>query len=149
MAKLSEADDQWMQMALREAQGALEEEEVPVGAVVVAGDQVLAKAHNQTERFLDVTAHAEILALTAAEQALGAKFLEDCSLYVSLEPCLMCCGALQWARIGRLVFACPDPKRGGLSLHGPAVLHPQTEVGQGPRENEARQLLQAFFRGRR
>ena len=120
-------DEYFMGEALREARAAAAEEEVPIGAVVVSGERVIARAHNQTELLHDVTAHAEMLALTAAEEALGAKYLGDCTLYVTVEPCPMCAGAIGWAQVGRLVYGASDPKRGYTLLTGP-VLHPKTEV---------------------
>ncbi len=137
-----------MQQALREAGQAYEEGEVPVGAVVVCEGQIIARAHNQTERFKDVTAHAEILALTAASQHLGSKYLDNCTLFVTLEPCLMCAGALAWAQLGRLVYAAVDDKRGFMRM-GKNALHPRTEVLYGLMEEEASSLLRKFFAERR
>ncbi len=141
-------DNYWMQLALQEAQRALEEDEVPVGAVIVANQQLLARAHNQVERLRDVTAHAEILALTAATQALGQKYLWDCTLYVTLEPCPMCAYALRLAQISRIVFAAPDYKA-GFRRFSPELIHPQTAIQEGPYREEAQQLLKAFFEKKR
>lgn len=141
-------DAYWMGKALEEAQQAFTEGEVPVGAVVVGARQkILGRGHNQTERLQDVTAHAEMLALTAAADYLGGKYLRNCTLYVTLEPCTMCAGALFWSQIDRVVFGASDPKR-GYQLHG-ALLHPKTHVEGGLRAAEAQALLQRFFQRRR
>lgn len=134
-----------MKQAFMEAQKALEQEEVPVGAVVVCKDRIIARAHNLTERLHDVTAHAEMQAITAASNYLGAKYLRDCTLYVTLEPCIMCAGALQWAQLGTLVFAAFDEKKGYHSQYN-YPLHPKTEVLSGIMENESREMLQLFFK---
>lgn len=136
-------DEFYMQMALREARKALDAGEIPVGAVVVCGDRVVAKAHNQTELLHDSTAHAEMLALTAAMNALGAKYLPDCTLYVTLEPCHMCAGAVYWSKLGRLVYAADDEQRGYAHLHCP--VHPKTKVTAGILKDEAEKLLKIFF----
>lgn len=141
-------DAYYMRMALSQAQEAFHEDEVPVGAVLVCQDRILAKTHNLTERLVDVTAHAEIQALTAAENLLGKKFLEDCTLYVTLEPCLMCAGALRWARIGRLVWGADDPKQ-GYRLFAQDALHKKTQVSRGVLEKECQDLMTAFFRSKR
>ena len=141
-------DEYFMGEALREARAAAAEEEVPIGAVVVSGERVIARAHNQTELLHDVTAHAEMLALTAAEEALGAKYLGDCTLYVTVEPCPMCAGAIGWAQVGRLVYGASDPKRGYTLLTGP-VLHPKTEVTAGVLEEECTTLIKHFFKKKR
>ena len=134
-----------MEMALYEAQKAAELGEIPVGAVVVCQDRVIAKTHNQTEQLNDVTAHAEIMAITAAAQFLGSKYLKNCTLYVTLEPCVMCAGALYWSQIGRIVFGASDEKR-GYSLLSQKVLHPKTKVSRGVLEKEIQELLQKFFK---
>ena len=134
-----------MEMAFYEAQKAAELGEIPVGAVVVCQDRVIAKTHNQTEQLNDVTAHAEIMAITAAAQFLGSKYLKDCTLYVTLEPCVMCAGALYWSQIGRIVFGASDEKR-GYSLLSQKVLHPKTKVSRGVLEKEIQELLQKFFK---
>ena len=141
-------DEYFMQQALLEARKAYEEGEVPVGAVVVCGNQVVAKAHNQTERLQDVTAHAEILAITAASEFLGSKYLDDCTLYVTLEPCVMCAGALAWAQLGKLVYGATDDKRGYLRF-GNELLHPKTRLAYGILEQECASLLTQFFAERR
>ncbi|MCB9264579.1 MAG: nucleoside deaminase [Lewinellaceae bacterium] len=141
-------DEHFMRQALREAEAAFEQGEVPVGAVVACQNQVIARAHNQTEQLNDVTAHAEILALTAASNYLGSKYLQDCTLYVTLEPCVMCAGALRWAQLGRLVYGAPDDKQGFMQ-YGKAVLHPRTQVEYGVLQEECSSLLSRFFRQRR
>lgn len=137
-------DECFMRSALNEAQDALMEDEVPVGAVVVTNGQIIGKGHNRTQVLHDVTAHAEMQAITAASNYLGAKYLNDCTLYVTLEPCVMCAGALAWAQIGRVVYAASDPKKGYSLIHQ-NLLHPKTEVCQGVLEAEAAQLLKEFF----
>src|SRR5690606_16164388 len=123
-------DEFFMKLALEEARKAADSGEVPVGAVIAAGDQLLARCHNSTEMLTDVTAHAEILAITAASQHLGSKYLHDCTIYVTLEPCVMCAGALRWAQIGRVVYAAPDDK-GGFMRYGKELLHPRTQLEMG------------------
>ncbi len=142
------SDAYFMNEALKEARKAFEKDEVPVGAVIVCGKTMVAKAHNMTETLTDVTAHAEMLALTAASAYLGAKFLEDCTLYVTVEPCMMCAGALYWSRIGRIVFATEDEKK-GYSRFQPHPLHPKTEVVRGVLQSQATQLMKDFFRKKR
>ena len=142
---LTEKSDHYMHQALLQAQQAYNEGEIPVGAVIVANDRIIARAHNQTERLNDPTAHAEMLALTAAFDHLGAKYLPDCTLYVTLEPCVMCAGAIHWAHLGQLVWAADDPER-GFRKYNPQILHPKTQVTIGIRATEARQLLQSFFK---
>ena len=142
------SDAHFMRLALREAQAAFEAGEVPVGAVIVCQNQVIARAHNQTEQLTDVTAHAEIIALTAAAQALGSKYLDECTLFVTLEPCVMCAGALAWAQLGRLVFGAADEKRGFLK-HGKELLHPKTKMEMGIMMEECQQLMVDFFKARR
>lgn len=138
----------FMRQAISEANKALREGEIPVGAVIVANNQIIAKAYNQTERLKDVTAHAEMLAITAASEYLASKFLNDCTLYVTLEPCPMCAGALAWSRIGKIVYAAADAKK-GFSLIEHTLLHPKTIIEKGILEAECKELLQTFFRGRR
>ncbi len=137
-----------MKQALLEAQKAQERGEVPVGAVVVCRDRVIARAHNLTETLNDVTAHAEMQAVTAAANALGAKYLNGCTLYVTVEPCVMCAGAIAWAQTGRLVFGAGDEKR-GYRKYAPDALHPKTEVVSGVMADECAALMTAFFRKRR
>jgi tRNA(adenine34) deaminase len=141
-------DNYFMSKALNEAQIAFENDEVPVGAVVVCNNKIIAKGHNQVELLHDVTAHAEIIALTAAANYLGSKYLMDCTLYVTLEPCLMCAGALYWAQLGKIVYGASDPKRGFVSK-APEALHPKTEVILGIMEQESKQLLLEFFQSKR
>lgn len=140
--------DFYMKEALKEAQKALETDEVPVGAIVVCNNQIIARAHNFTEKLNDVTAHAEMLAFTSASDYLGGKFLNECTLYVTLEPCLMCAGASYWARIGTLVFGASDPKRGFRSKTFEA-LHPKSKCVDGILEKECAQILKDFFAHKR
>jgi len=135
----------FMHLALTEAEEAFEEGEIPVGAVIVLDNKVIAKAHNLTQTLNDVTAHAEMQALTSAFHYLGAKYLNDCTLYVTLEPCVMCAGALYWAQIGKIVYGAADLKR-GYSLVNGALLHPKTEVLSGVLAKESQALLEVFFR---
>ena len=141
-------DIQYMQMALREAQCVFDEGEVPIGAVVVCKDRVIARAHNLTETLNDVTAHAEMQAITAAANALGGKYLVDCTLYVTVEPCVMCAGAIAWAQVSRVVFGAADDKR-GYRRYAPNALHPKTVVEQGVMADEAAALMKEFFKQRR
>jgi tRNA(adenine34) deaminase len=142
------SDSYFMREALKEAQKAFNADEVPVGAVVVSNKRIIARAHNLTERLTDVTAHAEMMAITAAANHLGSKYLDECDLYVTLEPCLMCAGAIFHARLGRLVWAVRDEKR-GFTLMNKAVLHPKTQVSEGFLADESRDLLTRFFQRRR
>lgn len=143
-----ETDEFYMKKALDEARLAAEEDETPVGAVVVCGDKIVARAHNLTERLTDATAHAEMQAVTAAENALGSKYLNQCTLYVTLEPCVMCAGAMNWAQLKRLVYGASDDKR-GFMRYSPSVLHPKTEVMGGIMAEECAELLKSFFRRKR
>jgi tRNA(adenine34) deaminase len=140
-------DRYFMKKALDQAEIAFKSDEVPVGAIVVVQNQIIGRGHNLTERLNDVTAHAEMQAITAAANYLGAKFLTDCTLYVTLEPCAMCAGALYWSQLSRVVYAAKDPKRGFL-LTGP-LLHPRTVLEQGPFAEESQELLQRFFKQKR
>lgn len=141
-------DEYWMRQALVEAGKALERDEVPVGAVVVAGDRIIARAHNLTETLNDVTAHAEMQAFTAAANTLSSKYLSDCTLYVTLEPCVMCAGAAYWTQIGRIVYGATDPKR-GFTQTSVNLLHPKTIVISGVLEPECSGLLKKFFSSKR
>ena len=141
-------DIDYMRQAYGEALEAYEEGEIPVGAVVVCDGQVIASAHNETERLCDVTAHAEMLALTAAANELGGKYLNECTLYVTLEPCIMCAGATGWAQVKRLVYGASDEKR-GYTLFAPSPLHPKTEVTTGVMKKECEELMKKFFREKR
>ena len=141
-------DQEYMQKALIEAKQAFEEGEVPVGAIIVCRDRIIARAHNLTERLTDVTAHAEMQAITAAANALGGKYLTDCTLYVTVEPCVMCAGALAWAQLSRIVYGASDPKR-GFSVFAPNALHPRTEVTEGILAEECANLMKGFFQRKR
>ena len=146
---VSPTDDiRYMQMALDEAARAYDAEEVPVGAIIVCKGRVIARAHNLTETLTDVTAHAEMQAVTAAANCLGGKYLNECTLYVTVEPCIMCAGALGWAQLGRLVYGAPDDKR-GYRRFAPQALHPKTEVTAGVMEAECANLMKLFFTQRR
>lgn len=133
-----------MNEALKQAQYAFDEGEIPVGAVIVSNNRIIARAYNQTEKLNDVTAHAEMLAITSAANTLGAKYLIDCKLYVTLEPCLMCAGALFWSQISEIHFAASDPKRGFRNKQAD-VLHPKTKWAEGTLAAESESLLQTFF----
>ncbi len=141
-------DNYYMKQALQEARKAFDRDEVPVGAVVVCRDRIIARAGNMTEALTDVTAHAEMQAITAAAAALGGKYLTDCTLYVTVEPCIMCAGAIGWAQMGRLVYGAADPKR-GYSRFSPSALHPKTEVIGGVMEDDCAALMKAFFAQKR
>lgn len=141
-------DEYFMKEALKEAQKAFDKDEIPVGAVVVCNQQIIARAHNSTETLNDVTAHAEMLAFTAAADYLGGKYLTDCMIYVTLEPCVMCAGAAYWTQISNLVYGARDDKRGFLKLEN-KILHPTTLIQGGILENECRQILQDFFKKKR
>ncbi len=141
-------DEKFMRMALAEAHEAGEAGEIPIGAVVVCQDKIIARAHNLTETLHDVTAHAEMQAITAAADSLGGKYLKGCTLYVTVEPCVMCAGALGWSQIERVVYGAADEKR-GFSRFAPEALHPKTTVVSGVLEEECRQLMQDFFKSRR
>jgi len=141
-------DELYMRKALVEAQQAFDEGEIPIGAVIVCQDRVIARAHNLTETLHDVTAHAEMQAITSACNELGGKYLTDCTLYVTVEPCPMCAGALGWAQVPRIVYGCADPKR-GYREYAPHVLHPKAQATGGILEEECRQLMQDFFHKRR
>ncbi len=138
----------YMREALREAGYAAQEEEVPIGAVVVCRGRIIGKGHNMTERLGDPTAHAETIAITAATEATGGKYLNDCTLYVTVEPCPMCAGALAWSQIGKVVYGAADPKR-GFSLFSPSLMHPKTVVVGGVLAEECSSLVSEFFKGRR
>jgi tRNA(adenine34) deaminase len=142
------SDSYFMRAALTEAQKAFDEDEVPVGAVVVCRDQIIARAYNMTEKLNDVTAHAEMMAYTSASHYLNSKFLEECVLYVTIEPCNMCAGASFWTRIGKIVYGASDEKR-GYTLTSPEMIHPKTVVVRGVMEKECGDLLTSFFRKKR
>ncbi len=141
-------DEMYMRKALAEAQQALTEGEIPIGAIVVCQDHVIARAHNLTETLHDVTAHAEMQAITSAANELGGKYLKDCTLYVTVEPCVMCAGALGWSQLSRVVYGAADEKR-GYQLYAPRALHPKTTIKGGILEEECRQLMQDFFKNKR
>ena len=141
-------DDLYRRRALQEAQAAYDEGEIPIGAVIVCQNRIIACAHNLTETLNDVTAHAEMQAITMAANELGGKYLTDCTLYVTVEPCAMCAGALGWSQIPRVVYGCPDDKR-GYTLLAPNALHPKCTVTAGVLEDECRQLMQQFFKDKR
>ncbi len=143
-----QTDERYMRQALAEAEAAGRVGEVPIGAVVVCGGRIVARAHNLTETLHDVTAHAEMQAVTAAANELGGKYLTDCTLYVTVEPCPMCAGALGWSQLARVVYGAADEKR-GYQVFAPRVLHPRTAVTGGILEEECRQLMLDFFRDRR
>lgn len=141
-------DQQYMQRALDEARQALKEGEIPIGAVVVCKGRIIARAHNLTETLCDVTAHAEMQAITMAANQLGGKYLTDCTLYVTVEPCVMCAGAIGWAQLPRIVYGAPDEKR-GFRQFAPHAMHPKATCIGGVLEDECRQLMQDFFRQKR
>ena len=148
MIEIKKTDEDYMRQALVEAQIAFEKQEVPIGAVIVCKDRIIARAHNLTETLNDVTAHAEMQAITSAAATLGGKYLIDCTLYVTIEPCPMCAAALGWAQISRIVYGAPDEKRGYLKI-APAVLHPKTAVQSGLLADEAAALMKQFFQAKR
>ena len=143
-----EQDERYMKDALREAGMAAAEDEVPIGAVIVCRGRIIGKGHNMTERLNDPTAHAEMIAITAATEAMGGKYLNDCTLYVTVEPCPMCAGALAWSQIGRVVYGASDPKR-GFSNFSPSLMHPKTEVVSGILSDECGNIVSEFFRNKR
>jgi tRNA(adenine34) deaminase len=142
------SDEHFMRMALREAERAFAEDEIPIGAVIMARDQVIARGYNLTERLNDVTAHAEMQAITSAAENIGGKYLHDCTLYVTVEPCVMCAGALNWAHIGRIVFGAFDEKAGYRRIGG-SLLHPKTQVTGGILEPACADMMKAFFKKKR
>ena len=141
-------DDYFMKQAIAEAHIAAGEDEVPVGAVIVCADRVIARAHNQTERLNDPTAHAEMLAITSATSSLGAKYLTGCRLYVTVEPCVMCAGAIGWSQLEAVIYGAHDEKR-GYTKFAPKALHPKTEVRSGIMEQDCAGLMKAFFKNKR
>lgn len=138
-------DEMYMRRALDEAQAALAEGEIPIGAVIVCKDKIIARAHNMTETLTDVTAHAEMQAITSAANALGGKYLKGCTLYVTVEPCPMCAGAIGWAQVERIVYGATDEKR-GYRKYAPNVMHPKASVVSGVLEEECRNIMQDFFK---
>lgn len=148
MTKINFSDEYFMQQALKEAQNAAQKDEIPVGAVIVCNNQIIVRAHNLTETLNDVTAHAEMMAITAAAESLGGKYLNDCTLYVTMEPCTMCAGALAWSQIGRIVWGASDAHR-GFARHSPSILHPKTEITQGILEDTCSEIVKSFFKDKR
>ena len=140
----SEKDEKYMRLAIEEAKLALEADEVPIGAIIVAGGRIVGRGHNLVETLTDVTAHAEIQAITAAASTIGGKYLNDCTLYVTVEPCPMCAGALAWSQIGRIVYGVSDPKRGFSTISG-NILHPRTVISSGVLATECEALMKNFF----
>jgi len=148
MSKINFSDEYFMQLALKEAKEAYLKDEIPVGAIIVSNNQIIAKAHNLTETLNDVTAHAEMLAITSASETLGGKYLTNCTLYITLEPCVMCAGAIQWSQLSRIVFGAPDPQR-GFMRHTPMIKHPKTTI-EGPiMEQACGELIKQFFASKR
>ena len=145
---IASQDEAFMKEALSEARAALAEEEIPIGAVVVCGGRIIGKGHNMVERLHDATAHAEMIAITAATESLGGKYLQDCTLYVTVEPCPMCAAALNWSQVSRIVYGAPDPRR-GYSLYTPSLLHPRTEVLGGVLGKECGTMLADYLRSKR
>lgn len=145
---IQEDDIRYMKLALDEARKAFEEDEIPVGCIIVCQGHILARAHNLTEHLHDVTAHAEMQAITAAADALGGKYLTDCTLYVTVEPCVMCAGAIGWAQLKRIVYGASDPKR-GFKEFAPGAMHPKTTIVSGVLQDECAALMKEFFKNRR
>ena len=145
---MKEDDISYMRQAIAEARKSLSMDEIPIGAVIVCRDTIIARGHNLTERLHDVTAHAEMQAITAAAEYLGGKYLDGCTIYVTVEPCVMCAGALGWSQISRVVYGAPDARR-GFTLLAPDALHPRTEVTGGMLEDECSQLMKSFFASKR
>lgn len=144
-------DEYYMRQAIAEAQKALADGETPIGAVIVSGDKIIGRGHNMTEQLGDITAHAEMLAIGAAQNWLSGKYLDGCTLYVTVEPCTMCAGAIGWSRISRIVAGCADPKRGYQTVCRPdaSPFHPKSEIHYGVCEDECRRLIQSFFQEKR
>lgn len=148
MEDLKKRDEEYMKKALWEAQCAFKADEIPIGAVIVCKDRIISRAHNLTEMLCDVTAHAEMQAITSGANLLSGKYLTDCTLYVTVEPCVMCAGAIGWAQISRVVYGAKDEKR-GYTRYAPDALHPKTTVTSGVLEEECRTLMQQFFKRKR
>lgn len=148
MEEQNKKDEEFMKRALMEAQKAFDEDEIPVGAIIVCQGKIISRAHNLTEMLHDVTAHAEMQAITSGANMLGGKYLKDCTLYVTVEPCVMCAGAIGWAQISRVVYGASDEKR-GYSRYAPNALHPRTTVTSGVLEDECKELMQSFFAQKR
>ena len=148
MEEQNKKDEEYMRKALMEAQRAFDEDEIPVGAIIVCQDKIVSRAHNLTEMLHDVTAHAEMQAITSGANMLGGKYLKDCTLYVTVEPCVMCAGAIGWSQMGRVVYGAADPKR-GFAVFAPKAMHPKTEVVSGVLADECGALMKEFFRRKR
>ena len=148
MEEQNKKDEEYMRKALMEAQQAYDEDEIPIGAVIVCKDRIISRAHNLTEMLCDVTAHAEMQAITSGANMLGGKYMKDCTLYVTVEPCVMCAGAIGWAQFARVVYGATDEKR-GYTKYAPQALHPKTTVTSGVLEEECKALMQSFFAGKR
>ena len=148
MNEFSSSDERFMRLALEEARAAALDDEIPIGAVVVSRGRVVGRGHNLTEKLTDVTAHAEMQALTAAAATLGGKYLQECTLYVTVEPCIMCAGAIGWAQVSRVVWGADDPKK-GFRRYSEAVFHPRTTVARGVLREECEELMNGFFAGLR
>ncbi len=145
---MENTDERFMREALLQAREALDGGEIPIGAVVTCNGRIIGKGHNMTERLHDATAHAEMIAITSAMEAMGGKYLDQCTLYVTVEPCPMCAGALNWAQTGRIVYGAPDPRR-GYSMFSPSLLHPRTKVSAGVLCEACSSLMKDFFRSKR
>lgn len=145
---LAQEDERYMRLAILEAEKALSQDEIPIGCVIVCSGQIIGRGHNLTETLQDVTAHAEIQAITAAAETLGGKYLQGCTVYVTVEPCVMCAGALGWAQVSRVVYGAADPKRGFVT-YAPRALHPKCTISSGVLEAECRGMMQAFFAQKR
>ena len=143
------SDEHYMREALKEAQKAFDKDEVPIGAIVVCQNRIIARAHNLTEQLNDVTAHAEMQAITAAANFLGGKYLNECTMYITLEPCVMCAGAIAWAQLGKLVYAADDTKKGFNLLNNQKLLHPRTAIIKGVLKDESSELIKNFFQKKR
>ncbi|GAA4142977.1 nucleoside deaminase [Sphingobacterium kyonggiense] len=148
LAAVPNIDEQYMQEALKLAKRALAEDEIPIGAIVVANGKIIGKGYNLTEKLNDVTAHAEMQAFTAAANFLGGKYLKDCTLYVTIEPCVMCAGASYWTQISKIVYGAKEPKRGYSTIHD-KILHPKTTVISGVLEEQCKELMTSFFKNKR
>lgn len=148
MEKCGNTDEKWMLEALKEARAAASGGEVPIGAVIVCGNSIVGRGHNMTEMLNDPTAHAEMIAITSATEAIGGKYLNDCTIYVTVEPCPMCAAALAWTQIGKIVYGAADPKR-GFSKYSPSLLHPKTKLFSGVLADECSSLVSDFFKDKR
>lgn len=141
-------DERYMMLALAEAEQAYQQDEIPIGCVIVCDGRIIGRGHNMTETMQDVTAHAEVQAITAAAQTLGGKYLQGCTLYVTVEPCVMCAGAIGWAQVSRVVYGAEDAKR-GFTIFAPQALHPKCQVSHGIKAEECQAMVQKFFQSKR